>query len=214
VHATANVSERRRVLECLAVGLAAGGVASPWSPWQLSVLLGWIAAGGLLLARVWASIAPLDATLTRILAAREDDSRSSARVLLLSAAAVSLVAVAFGLSKATKVPMTLDVLLTLSAVVGVVIAWAVVHTVYTLRYAHLYYGGDAIGGIEYNSNEPPDYLDFAYVAFTIGMTFQVSDTNLQQSRVRRVALSHALISYVFGTAIIAVTINILAGFVR
>jgi uncharacterized membrane protein len=208
------VSERRRVLECLIVGVAAGAVAAIWSPWQLSVLLGWITVGGLLLLRVWASIGGLDATLTRTLAAREDNSRASARILLLGAAGVSLVAVAFGLSKATKVPTPLHVLLTLAAVIGVVVAWAVVHTVYTLRYAHLYYGGDAIGGIDYNSTDPPDYVDFAYVAFTIGMTFQVSDTDLQDSRIRRVALSHALLSYLFGTAIIAVTINTLANFVK
>lgn len=202
------------MLECLGFGVVVGAVASPWAPWQLFVLLGWIAAAVLLLARVWTSIGPLDATLTRVLAAREDNSRASARVLLLTSSGASLVAVAFGLSKATKVPQTLDVLLTLAAVAGVVVAWGVVHTVYTLRYAHLYYGGDAIGGIDYNSSDPPDYLDFAYVAFTIGMTYQVSDTNLQHARIRRVALSHALLSFVFGTAIIAVTINILAGFVR
>jgi hypothetical protein len=83
--------------------------------------------------------------------------------------------------------------------VSVVLAWGVVHTIFTLRYARIYYtGGD--GGVDFNEKIPPDYTDFAYLAFTIGMTFQVSDTNLTSKSMRRTALRHALISYLFGAA--------------
>jgi uncharacterized membrane protein len=94
-------------------------------------------------------------------------------------------------------------------VVSVVLAWAIVHTVYTLRYADLYYSLG--GGIDFNANDDPDYRDFAYLAFTIGMTYQVSETNIQSNFLRRTALKHALLSFVFGTAIIAMTINVVAG---
>jgi len=94
-----------------------------------------------------------------------------------------------------------------------VLSWAVVHTVYTLRYAAAYYGEPA-GGIGFNGGEPPSYRDFAYLAFTIGMTFQVSDTALQTTALRRTALRHALLSYLFGTGILAVTINLVAGLRR
>ena len=80
------------------------------------------------------------------------------------------------------------------------------------RYADLYYTQD--GGIDFNGDDVPDYRDFAYLAFTIGMTYQVSDTNLQTKAVRRTALRHALLSYLFGTAIIAVMINVVASIAR
>jgi uncharacterized membrane protein len=92
----------------------------------------------------------------------------------------------------------------------VALAWATVHTLFTTRYAKLYYTGRD-GGIEFNEPGPPRYTDFAYVAFTIGMTYQVSDTTLQTSQMRRTALRHALLSYVFGVGIIATTINLVAG---
>jgi uncharacterized membrane protein len=94
-------------------------------------------------------------------------------------------------------------------VLTVVLAWGLVHTVFTLRYGDLYYG-DPVGGIDFNENDLPDYRDFAYLALTIGMTFQVSDTNLQAKKIRRTAIRHALLSYAFGTVIVAITINIVA----
>jgi uncharacterized membrane protein len=93
---------------------------------------------------------------------------------------------------------------------AVVLSWGMVHTVFTARYARLYYTGTD-GGIDFNSYDPPGYADFAYVAFTIGMTFQVSDTDLQTKAMRRTALRHALLSYLCGAVVIAVTINLLAG---
>ncbi|MGH9277374.1 MAG: DUF1345 domain-containing protein, partial [Acidimicrobiales bacterium] len=94
------------------------------------------------------------------------------------------------------------------ALFGIVLAWAVVHSVYTLRYARLYYQEG--GGIDFSQAADPDYRDFAYVAFTIGMTYQVSDTEVASRSIRHTVLRHALLSFVFGTAILAVTINVVA----
>jgi uncharacterized membrane protein len=94
-------------------------------------------------------------------------------------------------------------------IVTVALAWLTVHTVYTLRYGDLYYA-DPVGGIDFNDDDRPDYLDLAYLALTIGMTFQVSDTDLQSRAIRRIAIRHALLSYVFGTVIVAITINVVA----
>jgi hypothetical protein len=99
-------------------------------------------------------------------------------------------------------------LLTALAVGSVALAWSAVHTVYALRYARLYYTPPD-GGIDFKG-EAPDYLDFAYLALTIGMTFQVSDTYLVGSRVRRQALRHALTSYLFGTVIVAIAVSSIA----
>jgi uncharacterized membrane protein len=92
------------------------------------------------------------------------------------------------------------------------LSWFVVNTVFTLRYADLHYG--APPGIDFGDDEPPSYRDFAYVAFTIGMTYQVSDTTLRRSSMRRTALFHALLSYVFGVAIVASAISLIADLLR
>ena len=98
-------------------------------------------------------------------------------------------------------------------VLSVLTAWATVHTIYTLRYTRLYYSGQG-GGINFNGDDAPTFLDFAYVAFTVGMTFQVSDTNLTGPALRRVVLRHALLSYLFGVVIVGMTINIVAGLLK
>ena len=87
-------------------------------------------------------------------------------------------------------------------------SWVAIHTVFTLRYAQLYYSGTP-GAIDFNQPEPPAYADFAYHAFTMGMAFQVSDTDLQTRKIRATALRQALLSYLFGVVIVAMTINLI-----
>ena len=99
------------------------------------------------------------------------------------------------------------------SVLSVVASWAVVHTVYMLRYARVYYTGPD-GGANFHQDESPRYTDFAYLAFTVGMTFQVSDTELNAVAFRRNVLRHALLSYLFGTVIVALAINLVAGLSR
>jgi uncharacterized membrane protein len=93
------------------------------------------------------------------------------------------------------------------------LSWTLVHTVFTLKYARLYYSGD-VGGISFNETEAPEYSDFAYLAFTIGMTFQVSDTNIETKPIRRTALRHALMSFPLGAVIIATSINLISGLAK
>ena len=96
------------------------------------------------------------------------------------------------------------------ALVGVFLAWASLHLMYAARYAHLYYSGTA-GGIDFNTDEAPAYRDFFYFSYNLGMTYQVSDTEVTSPEIRRVVLFHCLLSYVFGTAILATTINLVLG---
>ena len=92
----------------------------------------------------------------------------------------------------------------------VAVSWFTVHTIFMLRYAVLYYAEPA-GGIDFGSDEPPSYRDFAYLALTLGMTYQVSDTALRTTALRGTALRHALLSYLFGAIILAVAINLVVG---
>jgi uncharacterized membrane protein len=95
---------------------------------------------------------------------------------------------------------------------GLFLAWAMLHLMYTARYAQLYYG-EPVGGIDLNSNDQPSYRDFCYFSYNLGMTYQVSDTGVSSTAIRSVVLRHCLLSYVFGTVILAATINLVAGLV-
>jgi uncharacterized membrane protein len=95
------------------------------------------------------------------------------------------------------------------ALASVALSWILLHTLYTLRYASQYYTAD--DGIDFNQEAPPRYTDFAYLSFTLGMTYQVSDTNITNHAIRATALRHSLLSFVFGSVILAATINLIAG---
>jgi uncharacterized membrane protein len=202
-------SQRRRLGVSFGVAAVIGLVASPFLPWQAAVLIGWDALAASYTARIWALITRLDAATTQALATREDNSRTAADVLLVAASVASLVgSAALLVLKTSTNDNNLAVILTIIAVGTVALSWATVHTVFTLRYARLYYT-DNTGGIDFSSDDQPDYTDFAYVAFTVGMTFQVSDTDISSRAIRRAILRHALLSYMFGAVILAVTINVL-----
>ena len=190
-----------------------GVIASLTSPWQTVPLLAWDAAALAWILTVWIRIGRLDAQATSVHATWEDPRRATADTLLLSASVASLIAVLFGVLKAGDVHGGTKALLLTAGIATIVISWALVHTLFTLKYAGLYYTG-VDGGIDFKEEDKPCYLDFAYMAFTIGMTYQVSDTDLTTKSVRHTALRHALLSYVFGTVIIAATINLAAGLVK
>jgi uncharacterized membrane protein len=194
-------------LVTLVVVIAAGG------SWTGATTGAWAAAASVVVVWVWARILHKDAAATKANARKEDFTRPVADLMLLAASVASLVAVAFTLVDAgNDRHNTGKAMLILLAIASVGLAWLSVHTVYVLRYASVYYG-DPIGGIHFEGGDP-DYRDFAYLGLTIGMTFQVSDTDLQTKSLRRIAIRHALLSWVFGTVIVAVTINIVASLLK
>jgi uncharacterized membrane protein len=191
----------------LVVAVALGTPASG------AVLLGWDAAALTFLALVWLSVAPMNAAATARSAVSEDASRTEGEAVMLGAGTASLVAVGLTLVEAGRSTGATRALLIALAVASVVLGWASVHTIYALRYARLYYGKPA-GGIDFNGDDQPSYLDFAYVALTVGMTSQVSDTSLTTPAMRRTAIRHALLAYLFATVVVALTINIVASLLR
>ena len=200
---------RTRVGVAAAAGLLVLCVGLMFAAWQVALLAGCSTIG--LVFAVWtvSGVWSLDADRTAELSTREDNSRALADLLLLSAATASLAAIGFGLLKAGSSKGAAQALITALAVLTVAVSWAVVHTVFALRYARLYYTGG--GGVDFNEDSKPDYRDFAYLALTIGMTFQVSDTDLTSKAIRRTATRHALLSYLFGAVIVAMVINVVAG---
>jgi uncharacterized membrane protein len=200
---------RDRVLLAALIGLVVSALVLVREPWEVAVLSGWNAAALTLILWTLLVVWWKNGEETARIATREDDSRATADLLLVCASVASLAAIALGLVKAAREGGPLQGTLTGFAVLSVVLAWLMVQVVYMLRYARLYYVEG--GGIDFNEQKDPDYRDFAYLAFTIGMTYQVSDTNLTSTSIRRTALHHALLSFVFGTSIIAMMINVVAG---
>lgn len=185
-------------------------IAAVLGPWWLGPLVAWVAASGSMLSWTWRLLWPLSSSATSSHATSESPSRANTDLLLLCGSVISLGAVGLVLVRATQENGLDKGLLVGLCVASIVLAWSTVHTVYTLRYAHLYYS-DNDGGVDFNESSPPCYIDFAYLSLTIGMTFQVSDTDLHTTAFRRLAIRHALLSYLFGALIIATTINLIAG---
>jgi uncharacterized membrane protein len=204
---------RRRIL----IGIAAGAItvavaALVDASWSVAALLGWDAITTVFLVWIWTTVLRKDGPATKKLALAEDDSRAAADAVILGASVASLVAIVFTLSQAAKTSGAHGVLLALLAVGSIVLSWGAIQTTFTLMYARLYYG-EPSGGIDFEHDDP-DFRDFAYTAFTIGMTYQVSDTGISQKRIRHVVVRHALLSFIFGTTIIAVAINAVANLVN
>jgi uncharacterized membrane protein len=196
----------RRVSLSLAAGIAAGAVAAVLGAPELSVLLGWIVASGVILAWVWRISWPQGPEGTERLAEAESRSRSTDSAVLI-ASGLSLAAVAEALVRSSGGQDAIAVATVICSVVAAILSWAMVNTVFAFKYARMYYR-DSDGGIDFKQQTPPRYSDFAYMAFTVGMAYGVTDTEPTHSSVRRVALGHALLSYAFGTGILAVAINL------
>jgi uncharacterized membrane protein len=199
----------------LAVGLVVAVVLALNASWELAVVSGWDAAAATFLLSVWHVILRADGDDTRRIASKEDDTRAVGNVLLVSVCMASLLGVGFVLSLAGDRTGALRAALIAVASVTIVLSWTTLNTIYALRYADLYQQSD--GGITFgdiDGSPPPSYRDFVYVAFTIGMTYQVSDTSLRNPRIRRSVLAHAALAYVFGVVIVAGAINLIAGLVR
>ena len=208
--------EMRRAVTVAALGLVVAVVLLLFVPWSLALVGGWDAVAFAFLMTTWAIIGRADGAQVQRLATREDPTRVSSAVMLLGASVASLLGVGLAIHLAGRERGALQVILIGVAVLTVMLSWTLANTVFTLRYAHLHFA-TTVPGIDFgdtDEQERPNYRDFAYVAFTIGMCYQVSDTALRHTRIRRTALSHALLSYLFGVVIVAGSVNLISGLIR
>ena len=199
----------RRALVSVAAGLVVGVVVGIVGAPELVPLVTWTVATTVVLVWVWRISWPQDHRGTKLLAEEEARSRSTDAAVLV-AAVVSLGAVALALTRASSNRDLVAVALVILSVLAVVLAWGLVNTVFALKYARLYYKDEAgaDGGIDFKQDRPPAYSDFAYLAFTVGMAYAVPEAEPSSTEVRKVALGHALLSYAFGTGVLAVAINL------
>lgn len=207
-HGTDRLLSARRALWSLAAGSAAGVVVAVAVTPRLLPLVTWTTTVSVFLAWVWRRSWPQDASGTKRLAEEENQTRST-DVWLLAAAVASLAVVVVALVQSSGQRNAVAVASVLLCVLSVVLSWALVNTVFAFKYARLYHLDEPDEeGIDFKQEAPPTYSDFAYLAFTVGMSFAVSETEPTTTRMRRVALGHALLSYAFGTGVLAVAINL------
>ena len=211
------LSATYRLLVGFALAALAWGLAPAGMDTISRCIAAWDAYAGASLLLIAAAMFTADAATIRKVANTEDPSRALAFGFVLVAALASLLAVVALMNAMDSLSTSMLVQRVALSAGAVLEAWLLVHTVFTLRYAHLYYdtneahGGDT-GGLDFPGHDPePDYLDFAYFAFTIGMAVQTADVSITGKRQRRTALVHALISFGCNTAIVALSISALGG---
>lgn len=188
----------------------------------LSFLYTWIAFAISYLASSWQIILSYHPRQMKIIASKADWGKTFIFLFVLIYAFIGLFAIFFLLSsipQESKNGLSLHILL---AILSIFCSWTLIHTLFTLKYAHKYYEAnseendknDQYGkGLDFPDENEPDYLDFAYFSFVIGMTFQVSDVQITSRHIRRVSLIHAIISFVYNTVIVALSINIVSGLI-
>lgn len=192
------------------------GTPAAW-PFMMRLFLAWDGFALCTLLLTWGIMLTAEVKHIRRVATREDPGRVASFGAVLVACSASLLAVVGLLASVRQGPGPLQLAQVLVGVVGVLTAWLLVHTLFTLRYAHLFYDGSAgrpEGGLAFPGNEQePDYLDFAYFSFVVGMTAQTADVSITDRSIRRLALLHGVLSFGLNTAVVALTINGLAGVV-
>lgn len=201
-----------RLLVALVCGGIAGAAIGHAYGWQYSPIAGWDTGAVVFLLWTWVNLYKCNGEDTERLSTRQDPGRAIFDTILIFASIASLAGVGELLFEIRALAGQEQIIVGFLSLGSIFISWATVHTVYCLRYARQYYRGE--GGINFHSDQRPAFIDFAYLAFTIGMTFQVSDNDIHNRAIRKIILGHALLSYVFGTFIVAVTINLIAGFGR
>jgi uncharacterized membrane protein len=200
-----------RVSIALALGvLAAVAVGVARDEWHYSPAVGWITAAGVYLVWTGFVVLPLDAhqTAEHVRQRYEDGTPRLSHLIVLLASLASLGGVGYLLAAESSHDRHLGEALV--GILSVIASWFAIHATFTLRYAQLFYRGGADGTVNFNQPEHyrPCYLDFAYLAFTVGMTYQVSDTNITSRQMRGAVLAHAMVSFLLGAVVLASTINL------
>jgi len=194
-----------------AVFFAARGHLRIWS----AAIAGWNAVAVIILVLAWLTILTTPQRKIRQLAQQQDLSRFLVFLFVVVTASAALFAVGFLVSVKKNQTDPHFIIHLLLVLMTVIFSWTLVHTVYGLRYAHAFYGDSDepgvnrhAGGLIFPGDHPPDYFDFAYFSFVVGMTCQVSDVQITSRRMRRIALFHSVLSFGFNTIILALLINI------
>ena len=196
---------RVRLFVSIAIGLLSLVVLPANLRWTTQELIAWDITIAVYLVVAYVTMLRTDASHIRSHAIEHDDGRFAILFLTAGAALASLVAIVVEIGASQKA--TTQILL---AIGTIVLSWAMVHTTFALHYAHDYYRPREPGGLKFPDEDKPDYWDFVYFSFVIGMTAQVSDVAITDRGIRRTATAHGVVSFAFNTTLLALMVNIAA----
>ena len=222
IHGIHRIRAHGRLMIGLSVALIIF-LLSQRTPPAIQFIVVWSSFCFTILLMLWAIILTTTAAEVRVIAGKQDSSAAIISIFVLFASIVSLFAVVFLMRtlpnpKEAGYPYHVGF-----SILSVILSWVMIHTIFAIRYTHLYYNilfeermsqKEHKGGLIFPSDDPPDYFDFAYFSFVIGMTWQVSDVQIKSKRIRRIVLIHALLSFVYNTVILALTINIISNLIQ
>ena len=215
-----NLDARPRLLISILVSSLVLGLLPSWLNLPTRILCTWDSGIVCFLALAWSMMLKATPQKMRRSAQRQDETRFAILILIIAAACASLLAIGFMLKDTKGISTNLLTLHVALSVVTIVGSWLLVHTMFALHYAHIYYrdGSKTLSeckaeGLDFPNEKEPDYWDFLYFSFVIGMTSQVSDVQTTSHLTRRLALLHGVLSFFFNTVILAMSINIIAGII-
>ena len=212
----ARLNALQRVAIVLALAVAASLLLAPWVSARILVLASWDVGALCFLGIGWVIVARTDETLTRVRAQLYDPSGFLIFLLVVFAASASVVAIGFLVGDIKELPFWPRTLRILLSVTALLLSWLLIHTLFAFHYARLYYSqpeGDDTHhrGLKFPDDDEPDYLEFLYYSFVVGMTSQVSDVAVLSRSMRRLTLIHGILSFVYNIAVLAMSINIIGG---
>ena len=206
----------QKLFICLLFGVVAFLVFSSKNIDALArLMIGWDSFSLLMIVFGWITFFRTNAKQIRAQAKVQDENRVVIFIIVLIATLAGLIAVIILIITKTENHHQSELKIPV-AIAGMFLSWLLIHTTFTLRYAHIFYGNHDehpdthAGGLDFPKENKPDYLDFAYFSFGVGMTFQVSDVEISSKRLRRLVLLHSLISFIYATIMIALTINVIS----
>ncbi len=211
------VGPNQRVLIAAAIGAVVAWSIWRGLPFPYPLIIGWIVGVAFFLASTAVVLAKATPDRMRARARKQDPLRAVLLVIVVAAAAVSFVALGFMLESKAAGEMPTGPRIVVAGF-AVLASWTLTHTIFALHYAHLYYGGDPArrglqdrGGLAFPTEGTPDFWDFLYFSFVVGMTCQVSDVQVTSRHMRRLTLGHGVLSFLFNAVILALAVNFIAG---
>jgi len=205
-----------RLFTSLAIGVAIFFAVPTVGRMSTRILIGWDVAVAVYLALAFVLISRFDLALVHRRAASQDEGGVLILVLTVLAAAASIAAIIAELGSAHDTDTAPGNLHFAHAVLTILLSWTFIQVIFALHYAHEFYGegrDQQVGGLAFPDNQP-DYWDFIYFSFVVGMTFQVSDVQVTSKVIRRLVVAHGVVSFVFNVAILALMVNISSEFLK
>lgn len=212
------VSAHQKLIIALVIGAISFAVLQPWLAMHTRLLIAWNVTAMTYLGFAWIAVGRADSGMTRVRAQLYDQTGYVIFLLVLIASTASVVAIGFIVSDVRQLPLAQRAALLTLSILALLQSWLLIQTLFAFHYARWYYcredaSKDHIRGLRFPGDKEPDYLDFAYYSFVVGMTSQVSDVAVVARHMRRLTLIHGVLSFIFNIAILAMSINIIGGMI-